>query len=99
MLTQTVPPILNLAQVEELKYLRIMTIEGLAAAPDGKAPIQDFQNIKRKCKDFLEMQKSNAPLESMRSELEIRDNQLKAMKAQMDSQAEAIAELRKQKAK
>lgn len=97
MLTQTVPAIMNVAQVEELKYLKIHTIEQFVAAPDGNAPIMSFQELKRKARDFLELQKSNAPLESMRSELSIRDGQIEAMKKQMTEQAEAIAELRKQK--
>lgn len=64
-------PLVNKAQVEELKYFKVFTVEQLAAVAD-----QDMQkfmgmtNLKQKAKDWLGKAESNKELNALRDENE-----------------------------
>lgn len=87
-------PLMDAAQVEELKYFNVHTVEQLALMPDGNIPnVGNISHLKRQAIDFLELAKGNAPLVQMRSELEKRDGMLEAMQRQMEEQNRIIREL------
>lgn len=97
-LTTLVPPILSMAQVEELKHFKVRTAEQLEGMPDAIAQrFMGINEIRRKVKTFLEASKSNAPLEHLRSELNERDEQIAALRQALKEQGDQIAKLEKQK--
>ena len=83
-------PMVTRAQVEELKFFGVHTIEALAGMPDQQA--QNFMGIhklKQAARDHIEAAKSEAPLHALRDEND-------ALKAQMAAMQEQMAELAKQ---
>jgi hypothetical protein len=87
-------PLIDAAQVMELKYFSVHTVEQLALMPDGNIPnVGNISHLKKNAVDFLALAKGNAPLVQMRGELEKRDQMLSAMQVQMDEQAKLIHEL------
>jgi hypothetical protein len=87
-------PLIDAAQVEELKYFNVRTVEHLALMPDGNIPnVGNISALKKHAVDFLAAAKSGAPLVQLRSELDKRDTLLAAMQRQMDEQAALIAKL------
>lgn len=81
-------PHVTRAMVEEMRHFGIMTVEQLVAMPDAQA--QQFMGInilRQKAKDFLELAKSTAPIEELRSEND-------ALKAQLEEMQVAIAEMK-----
>jgi hypothetical protein len=87
-------PLMDAAQVEELKYFNIRTVEQLAAMPDGNIPnVGNISHLKKHAVDYLAVAKGNAPTIQLRAELEKRDNMLEAMQRQMAEQAKELARL------
>lgn len=87
-------PLVDAAQVAELKHFNVHTVEQLAMMPDGNIPnVGNISHLKRHAVDYLEVAKGNAPLVKMRAELETRDALLAAMQRQMDEQAKVIASM------
>lgn len=77
-------PAIARSQADELAHFGIHTVEQLAAMPDGNASnVGPIQSLKRQAKDFLEAAKGLAPVAQLRAELESRDMEIAALKAQM----------------
>ena len=75
------------AQVEELKFFGIRTVEDLANAPDSAS--QKFMGInalKAKAKVFLEDSKMQAPLDELKAENEALRGELENLKQMMQEQ-------------
>ena len=90
-------PQVSKAQVMELAHFNIKTIEDLANLSDEKAMrFMGIQALKKAAQDFLAAAKSGAPLTKMRAELEARDSEIAALKAQM---ADVIAKVNQQQNK
>lgn len=87
-------PLITGAQVEELKYFHIRTVEQLADVSDAQA--QKFMGInmlRQRARDFVAAAAGAQPLAEMRAELEDRDNTIDAMKKAMDDMAARLAAL------
>lgn len=80
---------LNSAQVKELEYFNVFTVEQLAGMSDANAQkFMGFSVLRQAANDFLTAAREQAPLTTMRAEMEQKDAQLK-------TQADAIADLQK----
>lgn len=89
-------PVLSRAQVEELAYFHVRTVEQLADMPDSAAQgIGPILGLRQKAKDFLAAAKGAAPMEKMRKELEQRDNEIAALRESIRAQGEELAQIRK----
>lgn len=74
------------AQVEEFAFFGVKTVEQLAEMPDQH--LQKFmggQALRQRAKDFIAAAKDAAPLAQLRSEVEKRDADIEALKAQVAS--------------
>jgi bacterioferritin (cytochrome b1) len=77
-------PWLTASQIKELNYFNVTTVEQLADVADNLAPnFHGLQKFKKMASDFLKAAKDAAPLTEMRAQLEQRDEQIKALQAQM----------------
>lgn len=82
------------AQVEELKFFNVHTVEQLAAITDVNA--QKFMGInvlREKARKFLELQAETAPLDKLNAELVKRDEIIAAQAAQLASLSERLEAL------
>jgi hypothetical protein len=87
-------PLMDAAQVEELKYFNVRTVEQLALMPDGNIPqVGNISHLKKHAVDFLAMAKGTAPATQLRAELEKRDAMLEAMQRQLSEQSAALAKM------
>jgi len=85
------------AQVEELKYFKIHTVEQLAGISDNLAQkFLGINRLKQQAKDFMEAAKGSAATDQLRNELDQRDAQIAALQ---NSVAELMAESRARKGK
>lgn len=89
---------LSAAQVKELEFFNVRTVEQLANMPDSVAGrFMAIQQLKARAKDFLDAAAKAAPLTRMRAEIEERDakigvleSALEQLKARLDAiEAEA----------
>jgi len=72
------------AQVDELAYFNIRTIEDLANLSDGqKHKFMGVNELCEKAKAHLQLLKDSAPLDKMEAELAKRDEQIATLMAQM----------------
>lgn len=81
----------NRAQVEELKYFNVHTIEQLAGMADSNA--QKFLGIyalREKARKHLELLKESAPLDHLQAELTKRDETISALTERLESLEEQI---------
>lgn len=77
-------PTISRAQVEELRFFKVRTVEQLAELSDSNASrMGPITAIRQKAKDFLEKAKGNAPMEQMRGLLAERDGEVEALKRQV----------------
>lgn len=89
-------PPLNTAQVAELKYHKINTVEHLAALSDSNAQrIGPISQLRQQAKDFVDAAKGQAPLLKVRAENEAVKSELAALKEQFKAQAEALEKLQR----
>lgn len=87
-------PLIDAAQVEELKHFNIHTVEQLALMPDGNIPnVGNISHLKKHAVDYLALARGSAPTVQLRNELEKRDALMAAMQRQMDEQARLIQQL------
>ena len=78
-------PLLTRAQVEELKFFGVRTVEALSAMPDSQA--QKFMGInalKQKATDYIEAASSDAPLLALRNENDLLREQMEAQQRQIN---------------
>ena len=93
-------PAITRAQVEELKYFKIFTVEALASVPDNVA--QRFMGInvlQQKARDFIEAAKGMSMTTEMRSELDKKDAQIAALTQAVQDLTEVVGELKSSRAK
>lgn len=87
---------LSKAIIEELKYLGFSTVEHVAQANDAAcSKYPGLREISRRAKQWLEAQKSDAPLQKLNSALEEAQKKIAALEASIEAQAK---ELQKAKA-
>lgn len=90
---------LNLAQIEEFRYLGVRTMEQLANLNDQACQrIPGAFELKRQAVNFLELTKAEAPVKKMEAMLAQRDHEMEDLKKALEDQARIIAEMRAQKA-
>jgi hypothetical protein len=74
------------AQVEEMKFFGVHSVEQLASMPDSQAQkFMGIQALKQKAKDYIEAAKGNAPLEQLRAENEELRNRMEALEEMLKS--------------
>lgn len=77
-------PFLTKAQVLEFKALGLKTAENVRDISDADGQkYMGFQQLRRRVTDFLAAAEGNAPIAAIRSELESRDAEITALKAQV----------------
>lgn len=80
----TLWPVLKPSQVAELAARNVRTVEQLAGMADVDASkMMGSASIRNQARDFVAAAKGNAPVLQMRAELESRDAEIAALKAQM----------------
>jgi hypothetical protein len=78
---------LSASQAKELEFFNVYTVEQLAAIPDIHAQkFMGIHNLKKLANDYLTIAREQAPMTSMREEMEKKDQQIAA-------QAQAIEEM------
>jgi hypothetical protein len=85
-------PRISAAQVEDLKFFKVRTVEELAATSDnhlGALGI-DGRRLRDEAKAWLEAAKGTAPIAKLQAQLEARDNELAALKQQMADLQKAL---------
>src|SRR5882672_146746 len=92
--------ILNLAQIEEFRYIGVRTIEHMANLRDDICQkIMGATQLKQKATAFLEMAKADAPLKKVQEELDKRDTTIASLEEAVKQQGKLIEELQKAGAK
>ena len=77
-------PQISRAQVEELAFFNIRTIEDLANISDGNAQKYiGVSELREKAKAYLQTLADSAPMDTMRAELVSRDEKIAALEAQI----------------
>jgi hypothetical protein len=98
-LAQMTPPIISMAQVEELKYFHVRTAEQLVGMSESLAQkFAGINELQKRVRGFLEQAKSAAPAEAMRAELEKRDHQVAALERMLKAQGDMLEKLMAPKA-
>jgi hypothetical protein len=86
--------ILSLAQVEELRYYGLRTVEHIAELRDDVAQkVMGAAILKQKAQLFVQASKEAAPMLKMQEELAKRDNELDSLRAALKEQGDALAAL------
>jgi hypothetical protein len=87
-------PAVTKAQVEELRYFGVRTVEELAAMSDANSGrFMGIKALQMKAQAFLAAAAGNAPVEKMRVELSKRDEQIESMQRTLQEQADKIEAL------
>lgn len=93
-------PGVSRAQVEELKYFNVRTVEELASLSDTNCQkFAGIVSIRQRARDFVAAAKGEAPLVAMRAELADRDNKISTLEQALREQGKRIDDLGKTKAK
>jgi predicted SnoaL-like aldol condensation-catalyzing enzyme len=88
-------PSITRAQVEELKFFHVRTVEQLATIADVHAQkFMGINHLRQQARDYMEQSKDNAPIVQMRAELEERDNKIESLEKAMNDMAEQLKALR-----
>lgn len=86
------------AQVEELRFFHITTVEDLAALSDGNAlRFQGIQTLKQKAKDYVAAMQGQAPILKLREEHEADKKRIETLEKALAEQAKALEDLRRNK--
>jgi hypothetical protein len=91
-------PMVTRAQVEELKFFGVYTVEQLADLAD--VHVQKFMGVgalKTKAKAYIQAAKEAAPLEQLNAAIDVKDAELAAQQQAIDELKEMVAELQKPK--
>lgn len=87
-------PSVTRAQVEEMRYFNVRTVEQLANMSDSLAQkFAGIQSLKSQAKIFLNRAEKNAGLTKLNKELEIRDNQIQTLQNTLEALQQEIARL------
>jgi len=93
-------PQVNRAQVEEMAFFKITTVEELAGVSDGiVGRFAGMLDLRKKAQDFLALQKETAPIDHLNAELAKRDEQIAGLTAQVAQLLALKAEEAKPKGK
>jgi hypothetical protein len=80
-------PLISPAQIRELEYFNVRTVEHLASMPDsGAGQMMGIQKLKQAAAAYIQDARDKAPLVKVQKELEARD-------AQIAAQAEQITQM------
>jgi len=91
-------PVVTRAQVEELKFFKINTVEALANVPDViGAKFMGIQGLKQKAQNYLAAAAGDAPAQKLQAELEKRDAEIATLQKALKDQSEKIDQLLKQR--
>jgi hypothetical protein len=85
-------PLISRAQVEELKFFRITTVEHLANLTDSNLQM-GFRSLRDKAKLFLDAAAEMAPLSELQDRLDKQENEIEALRRHNDSLSAKIKEL------
>jgi hypothetical protein len=88
-------PIMTKSMIEELKYLRIHTVEQLAGMADAHAGKlgPGYSQLRNQARTFLEVAKGNAPTVQLHAELEKRDSTIAALEKALAQQGDQLQKL------
>ena len=80
------------SRIEDLKYFKVRTVEQYASVPDGNlgALGMGALNERKKCRDYIELSKGNAPMLKLNAEIEKREAQIELLTKQLAQQAARI---------
>lgn len=91
-------PIISAAQIEEMKYFGVKTVEQLANVSDSASQkFMGIQLLKRRAKEYIEAAKDAAPVAILQGELEKRDELISGLEASMEEMQKELAKLKKAK--
>lgn len=91
-------PGITRAQVEELAYFNVHTVEQLASISDGNAQnMGPVLALRQRARDYIERAKSEAPAQALRAQLDEANSQRDAMKRQLDEMSAKLDGLLKKK--
>lgn len=84
-------PILNVAEVAELKAMNILSVETLAGLPDGVADrYMGLRTYRQKAQTFLKAAGDSAYASQMATELERRDEEIARLKGEVETLARKL---------
>lgn len=90
-------PAIGKAMLLELNYLGFHTVEDLANASDLVcSKMAGLTTFKQKALAFLELSKSNAPIESLTAQMKELSNLVSTLQRQLDEQTTLVGQLRAQ---
>jgi len=93
-------PHINAAQVDELSFYKIQTVEQLASVSDANAQgYRGLNELRTKAIAYLEQLKSEAPLMKVQAELASRDETIAALQNSLIEAQKAIARIEKRNKK
>lgn len=82
------------ADVEELRFFNVRTVEQLAALTDANARnIGKVLNLRKKAQDWIEASKGHAPIARLEGENAKLANEIEALKAALKEQGDRMAQL------
>lgn len=85
---------LTKSQVKELEFLGCHTLENLAGMPDSATQkFMAIHSLKQRAKDAIQSAKDAAPLLTIRSEIEKKDNELEVLRRTLAEQAAQIQQM------
>ncbi len=89
-------PILNRAQIEELKAVKFYTVESIAGASDQQITSIGMggHGLRAKAQAYLQVSKDTALVQQQAADLERRDNEIKDLKEQVARLAATMEEKR-----
>lgn len=89
-------PMISRAQVEELKYFNVFTVEQLANMADVHTQkFMGINTLRQQARDWLAVANKTADASKMRKEIELRDAEIGALKDMLKKQGEQIEKLQK----
>lgn len=84
------------ADVEEMRYFNVRTVEQLAGLSDANARnVGAVLSLRKKAQDWLAAAEKGAPVAALRSEIERRDAEIDTLKGMVKEMGEQIARLSK----
>lgn len=90
-------PYITRAQVDELAYFKIQTVEQLANVSDNIAQkFMGLNSLRDKAKSYLERMAGEEPNNRLAAEVAKKDEELNALRAQLQMQSEDIEALRQE---
>ena len=85
---------ISVAQMEELKYFGIYTVEQLASVSDSNAQkFMGINELKKRARTYLEASEKKSATTRLHAELEKRDNEIASLKEAMRAQQAQMAKL------